>query len=62
MLKRVEPEILNELKQPRLTPEMPIIKVCEDLTIDWISTIENVLSDICDEKYRTIIPYNYWMI
>ena len=51
MLKRVEPEILSELKQPRLTPEMPIIKVCEDLTIDWIITIENVLSDICDEKY-----------
>jgi hypothetical protein len=42
--------MLNELKQPRLNPDSPVIKYCEDLAIEWISTIDSVLSDICDEK------------
>lgn len=50
MLKRVDPEALNELKQARISPDSPIIKYCEDLGLDWISTIENILSDICDER------------
>ena len=52
LLKKVEnPEILNELKQPRLTLDSPVIKVCEEIALDWIRTIENILSDICDERY-----------
>ena len=52
LLRRVgDPEILNELKQPRLTTESPVIKYCEDLALDWINTIENILSDICDERF-----------
>ena len=50
MLKRVEADALTELKQPRINPDSPIIKYCEDLTLEWIETIENILSDICDER------------
>lgn len=51
MLKRVEPDVLNDLKQPRLTTDSPVIKICEDLALDWVTTIENILSDICDERF-----------
>ena len=51
MLKRVEPEALAELKQPRINPDSPVIKYCEDLAIEWMTTIENILSDICDERF-----------
>jgi hypothetical protein len=51
VLKKVDLELLNELKQLRLAADSPAIKLCEDLAADWISTIENMLSDICDEKY-----------
>jgi dynein heavy chain len=51
LLKRVDPEILNDLKQPRLTTDSPVIKICEDVALDWIKTIENILSDICDERF-----------
>jgi hypothetical protein len=50
MLKRVEAEALVELKQPRINPESPIVKYCEDLALEWMTTIENILSDICDER------------
>ena len=50
MLKRVEPEALSELKQLRFSSDAPIIKYCEDLALEWIATIESLLSDICDEK------------
>ena len=52
MLKRVDPDALIELKQPRISPDSPIIKFCEDLAMEWMVTIENILSDICDEKYK----------
>ena len=51
MLKRVDADALTELKQPRINPDAPIIKYCEDLTLDWMETIENILSDICDERH-----------
>ena len=51
MLKKVDGDILNELKQLRLPPDSPTIKICEDLATDWIYTIENMLSDICDERF-----------
>ena len=51
MLKRVDADALIELKQPRINPDAPIIKYCEDLTVEWMETIENILSDICDERY-----------
>ena len=51
MLKRVDPEALVELKQPRINPDSPIVKYCEDLAMVWMQTIENILSDICDERY-----------
>jgi hypothetical protein len=50
MLKRVDADALIELKQPRISPDSPIIKYCEDLAMEWMVTIENILSDICDEK------------
>ncbi len=50
MLKRVEPEALAELKQPRISPDSPIIKYCEDLAYEWMETIDNILSDIVDER------------
>lgn len=50
MLKRVETDALVELKQPRINPESPIVKYCEDLAVEWMTTIENILSDICDER------------
>ena len=50
MLKRVDPEALVELKQPRINPDSPIVKYCEDLAMVWMQTIENILSDICDER------------
>lgn len=50
ILRRVDVDILNDLKQARMNPDSPIIKYCEDLALDWIVTIENILSDICDEK------------
>ena len=51
MLKRVESDALTELKQPRINPDSPIIKYCEDLATEWMGTIENMLSDICDERF-----------
>ena len=52
LLKKLDnPEILAELKHPRLTIDSPAIKICEDLALDWIKTIENILSDICDERF-----------
>jgi hypothetical protein len=51
MLKRVDSEVLNELKQARMNPDSPVIKCCEDLALEWTITIENILSDICDERY-----------
>ena len=51
MLKRVDPDALTELKQPRISPDAPIIKYCEDLAHEWMQTIENILSDICDERF-----------
>ncbi len=51
MLKRVDPDALLELKQPRISPEAPIVKYCEDLAVEWMATIENVLSDIGDERF-----------
>lgn len=52
MLKRVEVDALTELKQPRINPDSPIIKYCEDLALEWMVTIENILSDIIDERFR----------
>ena len=51
MLKKVDPDALVELKQPRINADAPIIKYCEDLAMEWMATIENILVDICDEKY-----------
>ena len=51
MLKRVDADALVELKQPRISPDAPIVKYCEDLAIEWMTTIENILSDICDERF-----------
>jgi dynein heavy chain len=51
MLKRVDPDALNELKQPRISADAPIIKYCEDLASDWMLTIEHILGDISDEKF-----------
>lgn len=51
MLKRVDSDALLELKQPRLNPDSPVIRYCEDLALEWITTIENILSDICDERF-----------
>lgn len=51
VLKRVDSDLLVELKQPRLSPDSQVIKALEELALDWISTIENVLSDIGDEKF-----------
>ena len=51
MLKRVEADALAELKQPRINPDSPVIKYCEDLAVEWMTTIENILSDICDERF-----------
>ena len=50
MLKRVEPDALIELKQPRISPDAPIIRYCEDLASEWMVTIEHILGDISDEK------------
>lgn len=51
LLKRVDPEAFHELKQAnRLSPDSPVLKYGEDLSTDWMHTIENILSDICDEK------------
>ena len=52
MLKRVEHDALIELKQPRINPDSPIIKYSEDLALEWMETIENILSDICDERFH----------
>jgi dynein heavy chain len=58
MLKRVDSDILLELKQARFANDSPIIKYCEDLATDWMQTIEHILSDICDERFihRSIGP------
>jgi hypothetical protein len=50
LLKKVDSEAFFELKQARISPDSPIIKYCEDLASEWVLTIENILSDICDEK------------
>jgi hypothetical protein len=50
LLKRVDPDALDELKQPRISPDSQVIRYCEDLAQEWIITIENILSDICDER------------
>ena len=52
MLKRVDSESLIELKQPRISSDAPIIKYCEDLANEWMLNIENILSDITDEKFE----------
>ncbi len=51
MLKRVDSEALQELKQPRISQDAPIVKYCEDLAVEWMATIENVLSDISDDRF-----------
>jgi dynein heavy chain, axonemal len=51
MLKRVDLDTLGELKQARINPDSPIVANCEELANDWMTTIENILSDICDEKF-----------
>lgn len=55
MLKRVDPEALIELKQPRISSDAPIIKYCEDLANEWMLTIEHILGDISDEKFKIFI-------
>ena len=50
LLKKVEPEAVIELKQARIIPDSPIIRYCEDLASEWMLIIENILSDICDER------------
>jgi hypothetical protein len=52
MLKRVDSDALIELKQPRISSDAPIIKYCEDLANEWMINIENILSDITDEKFE----------
>jgi dynein heavy chain, axonemal len=51
MLKRVDADALSELKQPRINSESPIVVYCEELANEWMTTIEHILSDICDEKF-----------
>ncbi|CAF4708478.1 unnamed protein product [Rotaria sp. Silwood2] len=50
LLKRVDAEMISQLKQTaRSTADSPVIRNCEPLVLSWISTIENVLQDIFGE-------------
>lgn len=52
MLKRVDTEALIELKQAgRINADAPIVNYCEELSLEWMHTIECLLSDICDERF-----------
>lgn len=61
ILKKPESQVTSDFKQNRAAAVNPsILLEYENLVLDWIATIENILTDGLEERYQNTIIFYCW--